>query len=346
MKTRLFLTLTVAMLSAFMLCSCEKDNGKEQDGNGTENPENPDNPDNPGQKNRLPRPELKLVSSDEDPGDFYIEWKAVEHASKYYWTLDGSQPDSTENTRVLFDDLGTGDFVINVKAVSGSEEWTDSFYASITVCNRPSTPEYEEWLGTYTLTSDKTLVHAKDSGEENVIKDQEMTLDITVDTYGALQAPDGKVYKGYKIFGLSKEFPEEFTVAVFEHEVTQNMILLNQVTYGDADEEGFIKQWMGYGEMGTQMSILPGFSFYPFTFSKADGVYTVTAGKVPQQSGEIVFKAYDLVHFNPDNMYYYTDVAESAYGDFTMVRTGDAVRSNAPVSENEPVCSAIVIARD
>lgn len=344
MKTKLLLAFAVATMTAFMLCSCEKktDDGKTE----PENPENPDNPDNPGQKNRLPRPELRLVGSDEDPNDFYIEWKAVENASKYYWTLDGSQPDSTENTRVLFDDLGTGDFVINVKAVSGSDEWADSFYASITVCNRPITPEYEEWLGKYTLTSDKTLVHAKDADEENVIKDQEMTLDITVDTYGALQAPDGNVYRGYKIFGLSKEFPEEFTVAVFEHEVTQNMILLNQVTYGDSDDQGFEKQWMGYGEMGSQMSIIPGASFYPFTFSKADGNYTVTAGKVSQQSGEIVFKAYDLVHYNSENMYYYSDVTESAYGDFTMVRNEDAAKSNVVSSDDKGYCSAIMISRD
>lgn len=336
----------VILFALFMLSACEKDKPGNDTGEDPENPENPEDPEKPGPTNRLPRPQLRLLDSEEDPNDFYIEWDAIEHACKYCWTLDGSQPDSTENTRILFDDLGTGDFTINVKAISGSEDYLDSFYASVTVANRPITPEYEEWLGTYTLTSDKTLVHAKDSGEENVIKDQEMAMEIIVGTHGALLAPDGNIYRGYKIFGLSKEFPEEYTIAVFEHEVTQNIVLLNQVLYGDPDAEGFIKQWIGYGELGDQMSIIPGSIFYPFTFSKTDGNYTVTPARIPQQSGEAVFKAYDIVHFNPDNMLYYSDVAESAYGNFTMVRTGDAVRSNAPVSEKEPVCSAIVIARD
>lgn len=344
MRTRSF--LLVIAFAFFMLSACEKDKPGNDTGKDPENPENPENPEKPGATNRLPRPELRLVNSEEDPNDFYIEWDAIEHASKYCWQIAGEKTDSTENTSILFDDLGTGDFTINVKAISGSEDYLDSFYASVIVANRPITPEYEEWLGTYTLTSDKTLVYAKDSEDKNVIKDQEMNLNITVDTYGALQVPGGKIYRGYKIFGLSKEFPEEFSVAVFEHEVTQNMVLLNQVTYGDADAEGFVKQWMGFGELGEQMSIIPGSGFYPFTFSKADGNYTVTPGKVPQQGGEVVFKAYEIVHFNPNNMLYYTEAAESAYGDFTMVKTGDAVKSNAPMSENEPVCSAIVIARD
>lgn len=341
MKTKLLLTFAVTVLLSFGMYSCEKvNNGEKPD------PEEPEEPDDPKPTNRLLRPQLRLTSSEDDPNDFYVEWDAIEHASKYYWFIAGNQPDSTESTKILFDDLETGDYTINVKAVSGSNEYLDSFYASISIANRPITPEYEEWLGAYTLTSDKVLIHAKNSEEKNTIKDQKMSLDITVDTYAILQVPDGNFYRGYKIFGLSKEFPEEFTVAVFEHEMTQNMVLLNQVTYGDPDAEGFVKQWMGYGELGEQMSIIPGPGFYPFTFSKAEGNYTVTPGKVPQQGGEIIFKAYDLVHFNPDNMYYYSDVAESAYGNFSMVKTGDAVKSNAPMSEKEPVCSAIVIARD
>ena len=352
MKTKLMILLSVVLL---MFNACEKplpedpENGGEDienpdNPNTPDNPDNPDDPDNPGPSQRLPRPKLEIVpkESDQENRDaFYIQWKAIKNACAYEWTIDDSEPQRIEENRILFEDLGYGDFTVNVKAISGSDKYKDSFYASLQFANRPLIPEYEAWLGEYTMISEKTLVHPTEK-EGMKVKDEPVTLNIRLDHYPSVSL-GSKVYYGYKVYGLSKEYSTYFSVAIFDPEHPDEVKLMNQVTYGEPDEDGFLLQWMGYGEYQGVISIVPGPQFFPITFKHKNGAYEVELATKNYQDGEIRFLAYDMLDFNAEANAYHSVPTESAYGPFTFSRN-DQASVSCYVAED--YCPAVIVGRE
>ncbi|WP_300798131.1 fibronectin type III domain-containing protein [uncultured Alistipes sp.] len=108
MQNKLFTLLCTALL-AFALTSCEKDESTDP--------------------SKLPAPVLNVTEQLSD--GFTVSWQAVENATGYNYVFGSEAEKSTTATSVSFTGLEPGTYTVKVKAVSGSAEWSDSDYATI-----------------------------------------------------------------------------------------------------------------------------------------------------------------------------------------------------------------------
>lgn len=90
---------------------------------------------------QLQTPAPEVTASDEN--SFTISWAAIEHAAGYAYQLNQQTEETTTATSVSFNDLEPGTYSFTVKAVSSSEEYTDSEWGTVSV-TLEGEPEPEE----------------------------------------------------------------------------------------------------------------------------------------------------------------------------------------------------------
>ena len=108
MQNKLFTLLCTGLL-AFALTSCDKDESSDS--------------------TKLAAPVLSVT--EQTSNGFTVSWQTVENAAGYAYVLDNEAEKSTNATSVTFTDLEPGTYTVKVKATSGSAEFSDSNYASI-----------------------------------------------------------------------------------------------------------------------------------------------------------------------------------------------------------------------
>lgn len=108
MQNKLFTLLCTGLL-AFALTSCDKDESSDS--------------------TKLAAPVLSVT--EQTSNGFTVSWQTVENAAGYAYVLDNEAEKSTNATSVTFTDLEPGTHTVKVKATSGSAEFSDSNYASI-----------------------------------------------------------------------------------------------------------------------------------------------------------------------------------------------------------------------
>lgn len=108
MHNKLFSLLCIGLL-AFASTSCSEDEGSDAP--------------------KLAAPVLSV--SNQTSNGFTVNWQAVENAASYSYVLNNEAEQTTNGTSVSFSDLEPGTYTVKVKAKSGSADWADSNYASI-----------------------------------------------------------------------------------------------------------------------------------------------------------------------------------------------------------------------
>ena len=126
-------TLPTPCLLAFALTSCDKDESSDS--------------------TKLAAPVLSVT--EQTSNGFTVSWQTVENAAGYAYVLDNEAEKSTNATSVTFTDLEPGTYTVKVKATSGSAEWSDSNYASIS-----ATVEEGGTVGEMTFSIDVTDITA------------------------------------------------------------------------------------------------------------------------------------------------------------------------------------------
>ncbi|HIZ86865.1 MAG TPA: hypothetical protein IAC03_01725 [Candidatus Coprenecus pullistercoris] len=168
----------MALLAVAALSACEKEKDPNNNGGTTV----------PTEKERLATPSLSVTNSTET--SFTVEWGAVENADAYVYSINGSTDTRIEETSIEFTDLAVGVYEVKVKALaaSGSEEYRDSNYGSITheieYVYHPAEPaeDLQPFLGVYSATSTGSVVFSRATDGVNMVYNAEnpQEFDITM----------------------------------------------------------------------------------------------------------------------------------------------------------------------
>ncbi len=120
MQNKLFTLLCTGLL-AFALTSCDKDESSDS--------------------TKLAAPVLSVT--EQTSNGFTVSWQTVENAAGYAYVFEKEAEKSTNATSVTFTDLEPGTYTVKVKATSGSAEFSDSNYASISATVENDSPSEE-----------------------------------------------------------------------------------------------------------------------------------------------------------------------------------------------------------
>ena len=173
---RIFYFAIAAFAATAVMVSCEKDEPKDPNGGGN------GNEDDPTKTEKLAAPANFNGTVNGD--DLTITWDAVENAVSYSYVVDNSEPATVTEPSVTLsvEALGYGDHTIFVTALpeDGSEQYTASDEASFKFSLSEPVPmpdEYADYVGTWNVTTTKTLVAATTQGESDRIDETQMTIE-------------------------------------------------------------------------------------------------------------------------------------------------------------------------
>lgn len=272
MKDYLFWTAAaVLMLSV----SCEKNTVPEPE----PEPELP----------RISAPELRIFDYDET--SFIVEWDAVENAGSYAYVLDDSPEMTVSETRLRISDLETKSYVLKVKAVSKALQLADSEYAEIRIdLGHRTSPQVEQWLGTWTATFAQTLQwNTADDAEEQVkLLDEAMEVELVI-------AENLEEENGVTVTGWYPPEPE--TPAYGAVMADGSLVMYQSVAVGQPTADG-TPTWMSFCSSGGEFGFVSGKDMSPYTLKigeSGEAMGTVYEGMLTNGSR---FKVVNLGIYN------------------------------------------------
>lgn len=141
--------------------------------------------------NRVKLATPEVSANTDDTGVTTVSWTAVEGAASYTYTIDGGTPSTVTETSVVYqpNQLAAGEHVASVIAVpeEGSAEYIESDAGEVTFTTEQVTvepsPDLQEWLGEWTLTSTGTVVYANVDGylESSYEPESPMTVNLSIE---------------------------------------------------------------------------------------------------------------------------------------------------------------------
>lgn len=205
---------------------------------------------------RISAPELRIFDYDET--SFIVEWDAVENAGSYAYVLDDSPEMTVSETRLRISDLETKSYVLKVKAVSKALQLADSEYAEIKIdLGHRTSPQVEQWLGTWTATFAQTLQWntADDAEEEVVLLDEAMEVELVIAEN--LEEENGVTVTGW--------YPPEPETPAYGVVMADGSLVMHQsIAVGKPTADG-TPTWMSFCSSGGEFGFVPGKDVYPYT---------------------------------------------------------------------------------
>ena len=333
---RIFYFATAAFAACAMLVSCDKDDDKK--------PNNPPTPD-PDQPTKLATPS---VTYEVGETEVTVSWEAVANAASYEYTVDGGTATTTEETTftLAVADLAAGNHTVSVTALpeDGSEEYTKSDAGTATFnieeVQGPITmpDEYADYVGTWNVTTTKTLVAATTQGESDRIDETQMTIEnVSIawsETEGAL------LMTGFTAFEtvLGSSIPAY--IVPDETEVLNIVGVQLNFDLGELEPNfsGYMTTWcpMYMTEEGLGVAFSQGGMIPAYALTMSEDGNTITADGVDLQFSDgstHTVEAYDLVGLS--SKYYTLLNTNSPAGTFTFTKTGN--NAPAPATSVSPL---------
>lgn len=334
---RIFYFATAAFAACAMLVSCDKDDDKK--------PNNPPTPD-PDQPTKLATPS---VTCEVGETEVTVSWEAVANAASYEYTVDGGTATTTEETTftLAVADLAAGNHTVSVTALpeDGSEEYTksDAGTATFNIIEEDQEPitmpdEYADYVGTWNVTTTKTLVAATTQGESDRIDETPMTIEnVSIawsETEGAL------LMTGFTAFEtvLGSSIP----AYIVPDEAGVLNIAGVQLNFDLGELEpnfsGYMTTWcpMYMTEEGLGVAFSQGGMIPAYALTMSEDGNTITADGVDLQFSDgstHAVEAYDLVGLS--SQYYTLLNTNSPAGTFTFTKTGN--NAPAPATSVNPL---------
>ncbi|HIZ86863.1 MAG TPA: fibronectin type III domain-containing protein [Candidatus Coprenecus pullistercoris] len=325
MKKIFYLAGMVLMSAAAMsLASCENDEKKPQKPNGGEDTDS---------SIVLDRPEL--VEQESTQSSVTLVWEAVENASSYAYKInDGDEENIGDVQTLTVSNLAAGQtWEIKVRAVAPAGSiYRNSPWATYQFYREPVLVDpdaaLQKWLGTYTVTSEKTVVYntAALGGDGSISYDetpQEFEISIQPSFY------EDRV----RIYGLSQ---------VDETWYAHGAILVDQSTDGKIDtvglalmlEEtlftsgGYEVAWLGICDTGGKLEFASGLDWAFCWSMNDDGTFGFEANKTKSTTGnDMTVVAADAFAYYGSGIDFgeYYDKGPIRYpsGTLTLVKTGE-----------------------
>lgn len=333
---RIFYFATAAFAACAMLVSCDKDDDKK--------PNNPPTPD-PDQPTKLATPS---VTYEVGETEVTVSWEAVANAASYEYTVDGGTATTTEETTftLAVADLAAGNHTVSVTALpeDGSEEYTKSDAGTATFnieeVQGPITmpDEYADYVGTWNVTTTKTLVAATTQGESDRIDETPMTIENVSIAWSETE--------GFLLMTGFTAFETVLGSSIPAYIVPDEAGVLNiagvQLNFDlgelNPDFSGYKTTWcpMYMTEEGLGVAFSQGGMIPAYALTMSEDGNTITADGVDLQFSDgstHTVEAYDLVGLS--SQYYTLLNANSPAGTFTFTKTGN--NAPAPATSVSPL---------
>lgn len=333
---RIFYFATAAFAACAMLVSCDKDDDKK--------PNNPPTPD-PDQPTKLATPS---VTYEVGETEVTVSWEAVANAASYEYTVDGGTATTTEETTftLAVADLAAGNHTVSVTALpeDGSEEYTKSDAGTATFnieeVQGPITmpDEYADYVGTWNVTTTKTLVAATTQGESDRIDETPMTIENVSIAWSETE--------GFLLITGFTAFETVLGSSIPAYIVPDEAGVLNiagvQLNFDlgelKPDYSGYMTTWcpMYMTEEGLGVAFSQGGMIPAYALTMSEDGNTITADGVDLQFSDgstHTVEAYDLVGLS--SQYYTLLNANSPAGTFTFTKTGN--NAPAPATSVSPL---------
>ena len=333
---RIFYFATAAFAACAMLVSCDKDDDKK--------PNNPPTPD-PDQPTKLATPS---VTYEVGETEVTVSWEAVANAASYEYTVDGGTATTTEETTftLAVADLAAGNHTVSVTALpeDGSEEYTKSDAGTATFnieeVQGPITmpDEYADYVGTWNVTTTKTLVAATTQGESDRIDETPMTIENVSIAWSETE--------GFLLMTGFTAFETVLGSSIPAYIVPDEAGVLNiagvQLNFDlgelKPDYSGYMTTWcpMYMTEEGLGVAFSHGGMIPAYALTMSEDGNTITADGVDLQFSDgstHTVEAYDLVGLS--SQYYTLLNANSPAGTFTFTKTGN--NAPAPATSVSPL---------
>ena len=333
---RIFYFATAAFAACAMLVSCDKDDDKK--------PNNPPTPD-PDQPTKLATPS---VTYEVGETEVTVSWEAVANAASYEYTVDGGTATTTEETTftLAVADLAAGNHTVSVTALpeDGSEEYTKSDAGTATFnieeVQGPITmpDEYADYVGTWNVTTTKTLVAATTQGESDRIDETPMTIENVSIAWSETE--------GFLLMTGFTAFETVLGSSIPAYIVPDEAGVLNiagvQLNFDlgelKLDYSGYMTTWcpMYMTEEGLGVAFSQGGMIPAYALTMSEDGNTITADGVDLQFSDgstHTVEAYDLVGLS--SQYYTLLNANSPAGTFTFTKTGN--NAPAPATSVSPL---------
>ena len=333
---RIFYFATAAFAACAMLVSCDKDDDKK--------PNNPPTPD-PDQPTKLATPS---VTYEVGETEVTVSWEAVANAASYEYTVDGGTATTTEETTftLAVADLAAGNHTVSVTALpeDGSEEYTKSDAGTATFnieeVQGPITmpDEYADYVGTWNVTTTKTLVAATTQGESDRIDETPMTIENVSIAWSETE--------GFLLMTGFTAFETVLGSSIPAYIVPDEAGVLNiagvQLNFDlgelKPDYSGYMTTWcpMYMTEEGLGVAFSQGGMIPAYALTMSEDGNTITADGVDLQFSDgstHTVEAYDLVGLS--SQYYTLLNANSPAGTFTFTKTGN--NAPAPATSVSPL---------
>ena len=333
---RIFYFAAAAFAACAVMVSCDKDDDKK--------PNNPPTPD-PDQPTKLATPS---VTCEVGETEVTVSWEAVANAASYEYTVDGGTATTTEETTftLAVADLAAGNHTVSVTALpeDGSEEYTKSDAGTATFnieeVQGPITmpDEYADYVGTWNVTTTKTLVAATTQGESDRIDETPMTIEnVSIawsETEGAL------LMTGFTAFETVLESSIPAYIVPDEKGVLNIAGVQLNFDLGKLDPNfsGYMTTWcpMYMTEEGLGVAFSQGGMIPAYALTMSEDGNTITADGVDLQFSDgstHTVEAYDLVGLS--SQYYTLLNANSPAGTLTFTKTGN--NAPAPATSVSPL---------
>ena len=333
---RIFYFATAAFAACAMLVSCDKDDDKK--------PNNPPTPD-PDQPTKLATPS---VTCEVGETEVTVSWEAVANAASYEYTVDGGTATTTEETTftLAVADLAAGNHTVSVTALpeDGSEEYTKSDAGTATFnieeVQEPITmpDEYADYVGTWNVTTTKTLVAATTQGESDRIDETPMTIENVSIAWSETE--------GFLLMTGFTAFETVLGSSIPAYIVPDEAGVLNiagvQLNFDlgelKPDYSGYMTTWcpMYMTEEGLGVAFSQGGMIPAYALTMSEDGNTITADGVDLQFSDgstHTVEAYDLVGLS--SQYYTLLNTNSPAGTFTFTKTGN--NAPAPATSVSPL---------
>ena len=333
---RIFYFAAAAFAACAVMVSCDKDDDKK--------PNNPPTPD-PDQPTKLATPS---VTCEVGETEVTVSWEAVANAASYEYTVDGGTATTTEETTftLAVADLAAGNHTVSVTALpeDGSEEYTKSDAGTATFnieeVQGPITmpDEYADYVGTWNVTTTKTLVAATTQGESDRIDETPMTIENVSIAWSETE--------GFLLMTGFTAFETVLGSSIPAYIVPDEAGVLNiagvQLNFDlgelKPDYSGYMTTWcpMYMTEEGLGVAFSQGGMIPAYALTMSEDGNTITADGVDLQFSDgstHTVEAYDLVGLS--SQYYTLLNANSPAGTFTFTKTGN--NAPAPATSVSPL---------
>lgn len=314
---KVFFSLMCVSAMLLTLVSCKKDDTPDQGGN-------------PAEKKALATPSVQI--SEQTANSFTVTWGEVANAAGYKVSFNGTESDVAETSK-KFEGLQAGEYTVKVKAVAAadSKEYKDSEWAEtkVTIENGGTTPTNNPWLGTWTVTTTKTI-RVTQQGYEWV--ETPCTFDIVITSN-----EEDKEGKTVIVTGFSKLGNDVPTLATFD-EFT--FAPYTGIAVGEADSEGYTPVWCPFVDIQGEINILTG-QMPAFTFTLSDdgkSANGVAFEGALQDGSSFKCIGLEVLALSEDGkkVAFYTESFPVEYpgGEFSMVKKSSASAAPAKAERN------------